>query len=673
MFTRFVVGTALVVGLAILTVIPAAAAQSLHAKRVIDENDRVALHGNVHPLACAENDVGPTDPSLPMERMILTMRRSPAKQAILDQFIAKQHDRSSMHYHRWLTPEEFGKKFGALSDDIDTVTGWLTSHGFTVNGVGKGRTSIEFSGKAYHVERAFHVKMRDYKVNGHVRHGNAQDPTFPRALSDLVAGVVSLHNFPINAINAGTSSVKIQPNYTASDGSHYLTPGDFATIYHVNPLYNEGIDGSNQAIAIVGRSNPSTLVSDWHAFRSIFGLPNTLLQVIIVNEDDPGDNGDNLEAALDIQWAGAIAKNATINFVTARSTSTDGVLRSAEFIVDYNLAPVMSISYGKCENDLGNSANNFINDLWAQAAAQGITVFVSTGDTGAAGCVTPDSNGNIVSWSLGVNGFASTPYNVAVGGTQFDEMGYDSVFWNIANGSDLTSANYRPNEIGWNESGTMPGGSGPWASGGGGSIRYGKPAWQNGQGVPADGMRDIPDVSLSAASHDPYLVVTNGQLAAVAGTSAGAPAFAGIMALVDQQTGQRQGNANTRFYQLPNMSNSGPSGVFYDIQVGNNSVPGVSGYSCMSGYNLVTGLGSVNVNNLVAQFSPPQRCPAGLTYGLNDYPCGAYFDPCPDANYPNVDIDLCFDVDWNNSEPAEGCPQGSTFNNNGMCVGPALW
>ncbi len=567
--------------------------------RVIDDKDTMVLHGNVYPLARPEFDVGAADPSLPMERMTLILQLNPDKRAALEKLLTEQQDPASSNFHRWLTPEEFGERFGPDPADVEAVTGWLTTHGFTIDEVAKSGGWINFSGVAASVEHAFHTQMRDYRVNGQLRHANAKDPAIPRGLADLVGGIVSLHNFPRKAMNSGVRPVVTegtsQPGYTSGSGNHYLSPGDFAIIYNVNALYSAGIDGTGQGIAIVGRTHPSS--TNWSTFRSNMGLPPNAPQVI-VNGPDPGDLGasEDSEADLDVEWSGAVAKNATIKFVVSKSTNTaDGVDLSAQYIVNNNVAPVMSTSFGACESDLGTAGNAFYNNLWQQAASQGITAFVSTGDSGASACDSASANKGSVP---AVSGLASTPYNVAVGGTQFNEGSGN--YWSTNNGSFYTSAiSYIP-EVAWNESGNVSGGNGLWSTGGGASLIYTKPSWQVSPGVPTDGRRDIPDVALSAAGHDAYLVQTQGALSAVGGTSASSPSFAGLMALVVQKTGQRQGNANTRFYQLGSAQyGSGGAVVFHDTTSGNNSVPGVTGYSCATGYDLATGLGSVDAYALV--------------------------------------------------------------------------
>ena len=594
----------LFLGMVLLPALTAGTAHPALAKspRIINDNDTVTLQGNVHPRARPEFDRGPSDPQLPMERMILTLQRSPAQQADLDKLLAGQQDPTSANYHRWLSPEEFAGKFSPAADDLAAVTGWLTSQGFSVEQAPRGRSSLVFSGTAAKVERAFHTRMRNFLVDGELRHANAQDPALPRGLADLVAGVVSLHNFPYKQMNSGARPAPRDislPGYT-SGGSHYLSPADFATIYNVNPLYAAGIDGTGQSIAIVGRTHPSS--TNWTTFRSSMGLPANPVQVIL-NGADPGDlgAGEDGEADLDVEWSGAVAKGATVKFVVSKSGTSDGVALSAQYAVNNDLAPVISTSFGLCEAILGASGTSFYTSLWQQAAAQGITSFVSSGDSGAAGCSASDAASGS---GLGVNGLGSSPYNVAVGGTQFSDAA--GGFWSATNGSSYSSAlSYIP-ETAWNESGSVSGGTQLWSSGGGASLYYGQPSWQVAPGVPANGKRNVPDVSLSAASHDGYLVRSQGKLSAFGGTSAASPSFAGLMALVVQKTGERQGNANVRFYQLGNAQYaSGGAAVFHDPTSGDNSVPGVTGFSCGVGYDQATGLGSVDANALAGNWVAP--------------------------------------------------------------------
>ncbi len=573
-------------------------------RRIVNDSDRVTLQGNVHPHARQLFEVGATAPSLPMERMVLSLRLSAEKEAALKQLIAEQHDPLSINYHHWLTPEEYGERFGPAPEDTQAVTNWLTSQGFSIDEVAKGRTWVNFSGTVADVERAFRLHMRNYNIKGRLHHANAQNPSIPRGLIGLVAGVSTLHNFPRRQMNSGIRPFDVtpDPDFTSGGGTHSLAPGDFAAIYNLNPLYSAGIDGTGQTVAIVGRTHPSA--TNWNTFRSTFGLSVNTPQVI-VNGTDPGDlgAGEDGEADLDVEWSGAIAKNAAIKLVVSKSTAaTDGVDLSAQYIVNNNLSPVMSISFGQCEAQMGTTEQAFFNTLWSQAVTQGITVFVATGDSGAAGCDDPTAASGS---GPGVSGLATTPFNVAVGGTGFSE-GAGS-YWNTSNSSTGVSVKSYIPEVAWNESSlasSCPADIAPctglWATSGGSSSTYAKPEWQTGLGVPADGKRDVPDVSLAAGSHDGYRVRTQGAWHVFGGTSVSSPAFAGIMALIVQKSGQRQGNANPRFYQLADAQRApGGPAVYHDITSGNNSVSGVSGYFATAGYDLATGLGSVDATQLV--------------------------------------------------------------------------
>ena len=565
-------------------------------KRVVDDGDRVTLPGAVPPQAMAAMDQGLAPADLHMERVILVLAPRPGAVQQREKLMRDLHDPSSSLYHQWITPEEYGLWFGISDDDLAAVTGWLQSYGFTVEEIGKGRGWLNFSGTAIQVEQAFHTQIHQYFGPDGMHTANAVAPSIPRALADIVVGLVSLHDFRKKPQLAFVQAV--DPNYT-SGGSHYLAPADFATIYNVNPLYSGGIDGTGQIIAIVGRTDIN--INDVHTFRNTFGLPAND-PIFVHNGPDPGNlgGGEETEADLDVQWSGAVAKNATIKFVISASTqSTDGVDLSAQYIVDNNLAVAMSTSFGLCEQLLGAAENTFYNNLWFQAATQGITSFISSGDNGAAGC---DSGSASTGTIPAVNGLSSTPYNVSVGGTQFmDTPPADpSLYWAATNDPTTkgSALSYIP-EMVWNESGSVPGGSGLWSGSGGASTIYAKPSWQVAPGVPADGKRDLPDVSLSAAGHDGYLVFQGGGLFSVGGTSASSPSFAGLMGLIVQQTGNRQGNANTVFYPLGN-SQYGSAGpvVYHDTTVGNNTVPGVTGFNAAAGYDQASGLGSVDATAL---------------------------------------------------------------------------
>jgi pseudomonalisin len=600
----------------LLTTASAALGQSVTAPaagRVINEADRVVLHGNVPSRARPELEIGRADPNLPMQRMILLLAPRPGAKAQLARLLAEQQDPASAHYHQWLTPAELGARFGPPDADVQAVSGWLTAHGFTVDEVAQGRGWINFSGVASQVEKAFATEIHDYQVAGKVHHANSIDPSIPRGLADLTAGVVSLHSFQRRPSYRAVRAAELDPRFNANDGSHHLAPTDFTVIYDLNEAYSNGNTGSGEAIAIVARSDIQ--LSDGRTFRSTFGLPAND-PVLVHNGVDPGlSPGDEEESDLDTQWAGAVAPNATVKLVISASTNTtDGVLLSAQYIVDHNVAPVATTSYGLCEALLGAAEVTFYDALLAQGAAEGISSFASAGDSGASDCEPPTS---VTGSGRAVENPCSSPNNTCVGGTQFNDLANPSAYWAASNNSvtKASALSYIP-EAAWNESGA-DGGANLWSTGGGASSVFSKPAWQSAPGVPADGQRDVPDVSLSAAAHDGYLAYHGGQLYSFSGTSAAAPSFAGLMALVVQRTATRQGNVNPTLYQLATRQYgaAGPA-VFHDVKSGNNSVPGVTGYTAGTAYDQVTGLGSVDGQVLLSQWpgsGMPSPCVASVT------------------------------------------------------------
>ena len=684
--------------------------------QIPDGNGRVTLKGNVHPLARAEYDRGAVTDSLPMQRILLLLKRSDAQEAALQSFMDAQQDKSSANYHVWLTPDEFGKQYGPSDANVQAVTDWLSAQGFQNVRVAAGRNVIEFSGSAGQVRQAFTTQIQNYVVNGVMYVANASDPQIPAALAPLVAGVVSLHNFPkkSHALHRGdvqidAASHKLQPLFTFpfGNGTFYgVGPGDFATIYNTKPLIAGGNDGTGQTIAIVGETQINA--QDVSDFRAMFGLTNNFsASNIILNGMDPGitSTAEESEADLDVQWSGAVAPGATVKFVVSASTpASTGIDLSALYIIEHNLADVMSVSYGDCEANLTAAGNAFYNTLWEQAAAQGITVVVSSGDGGSAGC--DDFNSQMLATKgLAVSGLSGTPFNVSVGGTDFNQFNLQDTFWNSTNDSVTgTSAKGYIPEYPWNENcsqlgltgcgSTAPQGSVNIIAGSGGtSSVYAKPKWQMGvTGVPNDNHRDQPDVSLFASpgfEGSGYLFCQadltgvsscNLNQAAytfhiIGGTSASAPAFAGMMALVNQYAAahggtSRQGNANTTLYALAKKSGASCTSsateaagcVFNDVVAGNvqypagaasNSVACQGGtincsatvttsngvlvdpahstteaWTVGAGYDRATGLGTLNANNLAAAWTSASTIATtttlalspttGITHGTNE-------------------------------------------------------
>jgi subtilase family serine protease len=619
----------------------------------VDETRLTVLPGNTHRLARPQFDQGAAPPDLPMERMLLVLKRSPEQDGALHKLLDDQQDKASPSYHKWLTPEQFGKQFGPAGQDIQTVTAWLQSHGFRIGQVAKGRNMIEFSGTAAQVQEALRTTIHKYVVHGEEHWANSSDPQIPTALTPVVAGVHTLHNFlkkPLIHFSGEKVSAKYvpgkPPEVNFQNGVHGLGPADYATIYNINPLYLSGIKGLGIELAVVARSNLYQNGQDVSNFQNIFGCCVTF--VITLNGPDPGDlgGGEELEATLDATWPGAVAPGATVDFVVSATTNTtDGIDLSELYIIDNNIASVMTESFGSCEAGLNTTEAQSIEALAEQAAAQGITYMVSAGDAGAEGC--DDFNTETVATGpISVNVLAATRYNVAVGGTMFNENG-QTKYWSTTNGQGYESAlSYIPENV-WNESCTAAqcGANANILAGSGGfSTFFPKPSWQSGvAGIPNDGHRDLPDVSLTAAGHDPYLLcleascVPDSQgnffLYFVSGTSASAPSFAGIMALVDQKMG-RQGQANYILYPLAakeklsqcNGSNTtappASTCVFNDVTVGNNEVPGEPGYpnapySSGVGYDQASGLGSVNVTNLVNNWNTVTFKPTVTTLSLS--------------------------------------------------------
>ncbi len=569
----------------------------------------MVLAGNVPAQARRATEIGRSDPHLPLARMILVLALRPGAQAELEQLLRDQQDPASPRYHHWLTPAEFGARFGLTDAGLAVVSGWLTAHGFTIDEVAQGRGWIDFSGVAAQVEQAFATEIHDYSDGGTVRHANTLDPSIPRGLTGLVRGIVSLHSFP-RPSHLRRHGPAPRDNIS---GANYLAPADFATIYDLTAAYQAGNDGAGQSIAIVARTDIE--LSDVRTFRRSFGLPAND-PVFVHNGPDPGilDAGDEVESDLDTQWAGAVAPRATIKLVISGSTNAgDGADLSAQFIVDHDVAPIATTSYGLCEAQAGAALSIFYDALLAQGDAEGITSFSASGDSGAADCDDPDGPTGTV---RAVDFPCSSPHNTCVGGSQLDDAKDPSRYWSpsVDPVTQASALSYIP-EAAWNESGSVAGGSGLGSSGGGASSVFAKPSWQSAPGVPADGSRDVPDVVFTAAGHDGYLVFQGGQLFSVGGTSASAPAWAGLMALVVQKTASRQGNVNPLLYQLgaAQYGGGGPA-VFHDVTSGSNSVPGVTGYSSTAGYDQVTGLGSADGTVLLAHW------PAG---GADTSPCSA--------------------------------------------------
>ena len=586
---------------------PAVAGARVSADQIktpIIEADTVPLYGNTHPMARAEFDRGAVAPGYRFEKLLVLLDTAPEKQAELDNLAAAQQNPASPFYHKWISQAEFGARFGVSAHDLGRVTSWLESHGFKVDQVAAGGRLLYLSGTESSIESAFHTEIHRYVIDGVEHIANNQDPQIPRALRPVIHGVVSMHNFHRTSM-LRVKHLGSRPSYDGSAGAHYLYPADYGVIYDLTTTWGTN-SGAGVTIGIVGRSN--IYPSDVTTFRTTTALAANAPTVDLGANggSDPGlVTGDQDEATLDVEWSGAVAPAATVKLAPAATTqTTDGVDISAAYLVQTiaTLPPIISVSYGSCEVEMGSAELAFYNSLWEQAATQGQTALVSSGDGGVAGC---DAHTAAHGTEAGVNGLCSSPYSTCVGGTEFNDTASPATYWaSTSNGTTGESALIYIPEVVWNESGAN-GGSDLWASGGGISIVYPQPSWQLAAGTSAtNGMRGVPDVALTSAQHDGYLAYeTQGGHSGTpswyvdSGTSASAPSFAGILALVVKANSLAgQGNINPILYPLTNATHD----PFHPTPSGNNSVPGVSGYAAAGlTYNLATGLGSVDGGKLL--------------------------------------------------------------------------
>jgi subtilase family serine protease len=668
--------------------------------QTIKENDLLQLKGNTHPLVQVKYDEGSVSDSFPMEHMFLQLQRSPEQERALETLMAQQQDPHSANYRKWLTADQFGRNFGPAQQDIESIVSWLQSHGLRVNTVYPSAMVIDISGTAAQVRDTFHTEIHRYNIEGEQHIANASDPEIPAALAPVVAGVTSLHDFMPKALAHRPS-----PNFSilckgCPDGFNNIEiydegPADFATIYNVNPVYKAKIRGKGQTIAVLEDSD--IRAGDWSTFRKAFGLSSysgTFTQIHPAppsganNCADAGTNADEFEAALDAEWSGAVAPDADIELASCADTATSfgGDMAAYNLINSKRPPPIISYSYGECETQLGISANEFYQSTWQQAASEGISMYVAAGDWAAAVCDASFASGVYATDGISVNGLASTPYDVAVGGTDFSDFvdGTLNSYWSKENGPGHESAKSYIPEMTWNEScadsvlfqfyGYTKGlefcnsstGSNfidVVAGSGGPSFVYSKPSWQSVFGNPSDHKRDLPDVSLFASNgfwnqalvlcmSDPeqggvpcdYSVPKDAFYNSGGGSSFAAPQFAGIQALINQKEGAHQGNAAPIYYKLaakeygaPNHPNNSTlaqcaaskgnkvanSCIFHDVTRGNNDVPCYGTNNCYErsgdqygllstsdsslnvaypagpGWDFTSGLGSVNVTNLL--------------------------------------------------------------------------
>ena len=630
-------------------IVPAAGAQSTSPRisSEIASSGQTALRGSLHPLAQAQFDAGRMPADTRINGISMVFNRSAAQEADLQALIAAQQNPASPLYHQWLDPDQFAARFGMAEADLNKVESWLQQQGFSIDSVARSKNVIRFSGSVRQVESAFQTEMHLYRIDG-VRHFAASKPlSAPAALAPTVLGIRNLDDFRPKAQVVFSRNAGAKPRFTSSQtGNVFFAPGDIATVYDIKPLYNAGVNGAGQSIAMVGQS--AIQVSDIENFQNAAGLavkaPTLYLMPGTGNSTVFAD-GDESESDLDLEWSGAIAPGATIDFVYTGSNVNYGAFDALQYAVDENIAPIIGSSYGECEallagSTLGSGAalEPTLESAFEQAASQGQTILAAAGDAGSTDCFVGLGSGQPAASeqeALAVDYPGSSPYVTSIGGTEISSTadGGDYLiagdgYWAAQSSSDIVSSalQYIP-EVAWNDDSSLNGLS---AGGGGASALFSKPSWQTGvTGIPADGMRDVPDLALYASpSYPGYLYCSSDSTAWAAaqegscavgfrdsndlyltvsgGTSFDDPIFAGILALISQKAGYTtgQGLINPTLYTLAANSATYAS-AFHDITTGNNDClagssycNGDIGFSAGVGYDQVTGLGSVDAFNL---------------------------------------------------------------------------
>ena len=637
------------------------------AVTAVDAARRVALEGGRPAWANAQADLGALPAGFAIRHATIVLERSPESQRAFERFLASQQEPGSADYHRWLTPVEMGERFGVPAHDIAAVADWLASANLEVESVSNGRTLITFGGSAAAVGAAFGTSLHRYAVGGEERISVESGPSIPAALEPVIRAVSGLYTDELRPMQvAGTASLAAlapEGTFGSTGSTHFIFPADFAAIYDLGPAYANGIDGAGQTIAIIGRSRVYN--TDIENFQQLSGLaPQDPTVIVPPLGSDPGApvtvqgayTGNQAEATLDVTRAASVAPGATVDLIVSRTVGTvDGVRIASLYAVDTSPVParIMSISFGNCENAAGAAGAAYWDTLFSQAAAEGISVFVSSGDAGAAGCdanfATPPAN-QVLSPSY----ICASSYAICVGGTEFADAADPGQYWSATNGQgNLSALGYIP-EGGWNEPLNSSGAPQAAASGGGVSAYVPTPAWQAGI-APGYLGRYTPDVAFSSSAHDGYFACfaaggggcpggTLQHFEYFAGTSASTPSMAGIAALIDQSAGGPQGNLNPALYRL---SVTAPA-AFHDVTVASSGVAacdvntpsmcnnstagpagltgGLAGYLVGPGYDLVTGLGSLDVGNLLASWptlsTPLSATATALTASTNSAELG---------------------------------------------------
>lgn len=608
----------------------------------VDNAARAALTGTRTRLAEASSDGGRMAATTQLQQMTIVFSRSAAQQAALDALIAAQQNPASAQFHQWLEPDQFAAQFGAADADIAKVETWLASQGFTVGEVSRNRSEIAFSGSVAQVEAAFGTEMHYFTAGGATHFGPALDLSVPAAFSSAVMGVGHVSDWKPRA-----HSVKVNPHFTSSQtGSNFVQPGDVSVIYDIQAAYSAGYTGSGQTIAVIGQS--AVTLSDISNFQTAAGVPVRSPSVVLM----PGTGastfftGDQSESDLDLEYSSGIAKGANILFVYT-GNGNYGAFDAMVYAITNRLAPIISISYGSCEPNMGQTNYNTYNGALQQAAAQGQTVIASAGDSGSTDCYGDTNLSTATQSALSADFPASSQYVTGMGGTEYlaaDVAKGNTQYWQAQSTSDIVASakSYIPEQV-WNDDAATSG----LSSGGGGASQFtAQPSWQTGvPGITAGSFRLVPDIALASSPNNAgYLYcssdtantgitgscsngfrdVNNTNLTVVGGTSVATPIFAGMLAIINQKTNTSYaGVANVELYKLASNSATYAS-AFHDITSGSNgcisgtlypltfnangsvatygpACPSASAgqYAATTGYDEATGLGSVDLYNLM--------------------------------------------------------------------------
>jgi pseudomonalisin len=551
--------------------------------------ERVELPQAVSRRATAARQVGRAnlDDALAMS-ITLPVRH----QAELAALIEAQQRLGSPEYHHWLSPEEFAARFAPAPEEYETLARWLESQGFSVRRW-ESRVRLDFSGTVDRVEQSFGVRMNYYVHRGGTHLANENAPLVPAEFADRIA-LLRLNTFPLARPLVRPAGVSLNT----------MAPHDLQIAYNARPVLDRGIDGAGQIIAVVARSDYSD--SDVVQFQQEFGGSPLKPVKVFPQGTSPGIGAPNGvcrgvqpyaerrkciweekgEVLLDVQWANAMAPGATVLVdIAGPALGVQADIDQSLFdIVNHHPeAKVITMSFGACER-VDSSDHALFAPAYAQAAAQGQTVLVATGDDGVNDC--GDGQG------ASVNVLATDSNVTAVGGTALDP-GFDA-------GGNATG--YRSESV-WNDQ--------YGASGGGISSIVAVPSYQLALGLSTGGFRSVPDVSLLASPISfGYVSVVDGNVSLVGGTSAGAPSWAGVIALLNQ-TGHPSGAgvANYRLYALAQKQYAtAAAGPFHDIVSGNNGAGGIAGFAAGAGYDFGTGIGTPDVD-LLSQAFAAAACP----------------------------------------------------------------